>query len=104
MYIISYSEYTVVPSVVYACHAFSSNASIFFVHSLDQGQEEAAIGVFLIKDGIDRCLVGFLPRHNIRHRLDFDGKSAQVVEFLHLSPSPAVRARSHRLRGACMAA
>jgi hypothetical protein len=78
--------------------------SLLVIPLSDQGQEEAAICVFWINDGIDKCLVGFLPRHNIQHRHDFDGKVAQVVELLQLSPSPAVRARSQRLCGACMAA
>jgi hypothetical protein len=75
------------------------------LHSyIDQEQEEAAIKVFWVTDGIDRCLVGFLPRHCIPHRRDFDGKLAQIIEFLEASTNPAERARSQRMRGSCMAA
>ena len=33
-------------------------------------------------DGIDRCLVGFLPRHCVRHKEKDEGRVAQIVEFL----------------------
>ena len=61
----------------------------------DAGKEEPAVGVYWVTDGVDRCLVGFLPRHCIFHRKDFDGKLAQVVEFLGSSESPSARQRSH---------
>ena len=32
----------------------------------DRGHEESALGVFLVSDGVDRCLIGFLPRQLIR--------------------------------------
>ena len=69
----------------------------------DAGKEEPAVGVYWVTDGIDRCLVGFLPRHCVHHRKDFDGKLAQVVEFLGSSTSPSARQRSHRMCGSCMA-
>ena len=41
------------------------------------GQEESAIGAFWVTDGIDRCLVGFLPRHCLAHKGDFDANISQ---------------------------
>ena len=48
----------------------------------DKGTEETAISVFWITDGIDRCLVGFLPRHLVKHSARYEGRAAQIVEFL----------------------
>ena len=30
------------------------------------GKEEAAIAVYWVSDGIDRCRVGFLPKHQVK--------------------------------------
>jgi hypothetical protein len=32
-----------------------------------EGKEETAITAILVTDGIDRCRVGFVPRHMVRH-------------------------------------
>lgn len=69
----------------------------------DKGREETAIAVYWVTDGMDRCRVGFLPRHCIRHAQDFDGKVAQVVEFLQHSDNKRARERSYRNCGMCMA-
>ena len=54
-------------------------------------------------DGIDRCRVGFLRRHLLKHKKDYDGKLAQIVELLALSESPGDRMKHHRNRRACVA-
>ena len=75
-----------------------------FPQSSGAGAEESAIGVYWVTDGIDRCLVGFLPRHCVRHFDQYEGRIAQVVEFLKSWESPSARRRSHLKRGVCMAA
>ncbi len=70
----------------------------------DKEEEESPMGVYWVTDGLDRCLVGFLPRKMVRMRNDFDGKVAQVTEFLKASDYAADRSRSRRMHGICMAA
>jgi hypothetical protein len=65
----------------------------------DEGREEAAIAAYWITDGVDRCRVGFMPRHFVPHAEMFDGKVAQVVELLEYSESKADRNRSYRNKG-----
>ena len=67
------------------------------------GQEETALAVYWVTDGIDRCRVGFLPRHLLKHQAAYNGKQAQIVEFVAESNSPADRAKSHRCYGLCRA-
>ena len=67
----------------------------------DSGVEETAIAAFWVTDGVDRCLVGFLPRHYIKHKKAYDGKLAQVVEILDDSESTTQRRRSNRNCGMC---
>ena len=58
--------------------------------------------MYLVSDGIDRYLVGFLPRHLLPYREQYDGKVAQVVEFYKGSESPATRRSPHKNRGMCV--
>ena len=67
------------------------------------GEEETALAVYWVTDGIDRCRVGFLPRHLLKHKTAYNGKLAQIVEFVADSDSPADRAKSHRCYGLCRA-
>jgi hypothetical protein len=68
------------------------------------GKEETALAVYWVTDGIDRCKVGFLPRHLIKHKHEYDGKTAQIVEFLEASDSPSDRAKSQRNMGVAIGA
>jgi hypothetical protein len=68
------------------------------------GKEETALAVYWVTDGIDRCKVGYLPRHLVKHKHDYDGKIAQIVEFLEGSDSPSDRAKSHRNVGVAIGA
>ncbi len=65
----------------------------------EHGQEETALAVYSISDGIDHCHVGFLSRALVKHKKEYDGKIAQVVEFLDKSESPQDRKKSHRCMG-----
>jgi hypothetical protein len=69
-------------------------------------KEETAIGVYWVTDGIDsRCLVGFLPRSCVKKNSHiYNGRVAQVVEFLSTSESPSSQKKSQAKRGVCMAA
>ena len=58
------------------------------------GTEETALAVYLVTDGVDRCKVGFLPRNLIKHQDKYDGKTAQIVEFLDTLTCPSAKAKS----------
>ena len=66
-----------------------------FVQIWCNEQEETALAVYWVTDGIDRCRVGFLPCHLLKHQAAYNGKLAQIVEFVAESNSPADRAKSH---------
>ena len=68
-----------------------------------EGREEPAIAVYWVTDGLDRCRVGFLPRYLIKHSSYYEGKLAQVVEFLDESEEKEQRAKSRRDKGVCRA-
>ena len=59
-------------------------------------KEEKAVGTFWVSDGIDCCLVGFLPRHMVKHSSKYNGRLAQVTEIYGDSDSPVKRRKHHR--------
>jgi hypothetical protein len=68
----------------------------------DRNNEETAIAAYWITDGVDRCQVGFLPRHCIHQARNFDGCIVQVVAFLLAqSENASERRHSRNNRGWC---
>ena len=51
-----------------------------------EGKEETAIVAIWVTDGIDRCRVGFLPRHMVRHAARYDRALAQVTRVFSSDP------------------
>ena len=47
------------------------------------GKEEKAIEVVWVTEGMDRCRVGFLPRHMVRHAARYNGVLAQVTRVFN---------------------
>jgi hypothetical protein len=70
----------------------------------DDVLEEMAIAAHWLSDSVKLCRVGFLPRQFIKHADKFDGKLAQITEFLAMSDSLSCRRLSRRNRGMCRAA
>jgi hypothetical protein len=70
------------------------------------GKEESAIGVFWVSDGIDRCMVGFLPRHHIKHWKKYEGVLAQITEIYCKDDnnSPTKQQKSLKNHGCAIAA
>ena len=53
---------------------------------LVDGKEETAIACYWVTDGVDRCRVGFLKRHMVKHAWRFDGALVQVTKVLSADP------------------
>jgi hypothetical protein len=51
-----------------------------------EGKEETAITAIWVSDRIDRCRVGFVPRHMVRHAARYDGALAQVTRVFSSNP------------------
>ena len=67
------------------------------------GREETAIAAHWITEGIERCRVGFLGKHTVKHWKRYDGKVAQVTEIYKDHESPTKRQKNHKCGGACEA-
>ena len=70
---------------------------------IDKNNKETAVAAYWVTDGIDRCRVGFLPRHCVYQVATLDGQLVLVVALLANSDSPAQRRHSRNNRGACYA-
>ena len=71
------------------------------------GKEETAIAAIWVTDGIDRCRVGYLPRHMVAHEKLYDGALAQVTKVMSGDAAffnSVERRLFHKNRGCCMAA
>jgi len=51
-----------------------------------EGKEETAITEIWVTDGIDRCRVGFVPRHMVRYAARYAGALAQVTHVFSDNP------------------
>lgn len=69
------------------------------------GKEETAIAAYWVTGGVDACRVGFLRRHMVKYKDEYDGVLAQVTEvFSDETESPSDRLKFHRNKGCCRAA
>ena len=77
------------------------------VQVLVEGKEETAIAAVWINDGIDRCRIGFLPLHMVKHAARYDGAVAQVTRVFCGDVDAcdtAERRAFHKNHGCCLAA
>ena len=71
------------------------------------GVEETAISCYWVTDRIDRCCVGFLKRHMVKHARRFDGALVQVTRVLSDDPrvcDAAERKKKYSNHGCALAA
>ena len=67
-------------------------------------EEATALAVVHVTEGIDGCRVGYLRRHLLKYKDEYDGRLAQVTEvFGEKSESPSDRAKHFRNHGCAMA-
>jgi hypothetical protein len=70
----------------------------------DDGRHVNALAVYWVSDGVDRCRVGFLPKHLLKHSESYEGKLLQVTEMYKNHSSLTLRSRNQRDRGVCLCA
>jgi len=59
---------------------------LFKIQLMVEGKEETAITAYWVTGGIDRCHVGFVPCHMVRHAPRYDGALAQVTRVFSNDP------------------
>ena len=77
------------------------------VQTLVEGKEEMAIAAVWVNDSIDRCCVGFLPWHMVKHVARYGGALAQCVRVFLGDANVCDTAECsafHRSHGFCLAA
>jgi hypothetical protein len=70
---------------------------------LVDGKEETAIACYWVTAGIDRCRVGFLKHHMVKHAGRFDGALVQVTKVFstdHCVSDTAEQKMHHQIMGA----
>jgi len=68
------------------------------------GKEETAVAAVWVTDGMERCRVGFLQRHMVKHAARYDGALAQVTKVLSANNDDmAERHLFYKNKGCCYA-
>jgi hypothetical protein len=67
----------------------------------DEKKTETVLACFLVKDGLDCCMVGFLPERYNKEGDLYDGSLAQVTEVFAQSEQPWKRRMSRKHKGCC---
>ena len=70
----------------------------------DGVKEATALAVYHVTGGIDCCRVGFLRRHLLKYKDEYDARLAQVTEvFGEDTESPSDQQKHYRNKGCCRA-
>ena len=60
------------------------------------GHEQSAVGVYWVSDGVDRCLVGYLHRHQVKHLNKLEGALCQVTEVYSDNSDSPMKWHKHK--------
>lgn len=61
-----------------------------------EGNEVFSIGAVKVSDGVESCLIGFLPRYQLNTQGDVIGKYGTITKLYAVSPRAAEREIDHR--------
>eukprot|EP00474_Spongospora_subterranea_P006065 CRZ06523.1 hypothetical protein [Spongospora subterranea] len=80
-----------------------SEMLVLFKHTIlctSEGTVENGVACYRIRDGVQSCRVGFLPRNIVaRSKDDYEDKFAQILQLYNESDNVAKRNKSHRNKG-----
>ena len=58
-------------------------------------------GVYWVSDGVDRCLVGYLHRHQVKHLNKLKGAPCQATEVYSDNPDSPTKQHKHKKNFGC---
>ena len=65
------------------------------------GHEQSAVGVYWVSDDVDRCLVGFLHCHQVKHLNKLEGALCQVTEVYSDNSDSPMKLHKHKKNFGC---
>ena len=65
------------------------------------GHEQSAVGVYWVSDGVDRCLVGYLHHHQVKHLNKLEGALCQVTEVYSDNSDSPTKWHKHKKNFGC---
>ena len=65
------------------------------------GHEQSAVGVYWVSDGVDRCLVGYLHHHEVKHLNKLEGALCQVAEVYSDNSDSPTKWHKHKKNFGC---
>ena len=68
------------------------------------GHEQSVVGVYWVSDGVDRCLVGYLHCHKVKHLNKLEGALCQVTEVYSDNSDSPTKQHKHKKNFGCATA
>ena len=65
------------------------------------GHEQSAVGVYWVSDGVDRCLVGYLHRQQVKHLNKLEDALCQVTEVYSDNSDSPTKWHKHKKNFGC---
>ena len=65
------------------------------------GYDQSVVGVYWVSDGVDRCLVGFLHCHQVKHLNKLEGALCQVTEVYSDNSDSPMKCHKHKKNFGC---
>ena len=65
------------------------------------GHEQSAVGVYWVSDRVDRCLVGYLHHHQVKHLNKLEGPLCQVTEVYSDNSDSPTKQHKHKKNYGC---
>eukprot|EP00977_Amphora_coffeiformis_P016607 scaffold5169_cov172-Amphora_coffeaeformis.AAC.38 len=66
------------------------------VQDMIDGEGQPAVAAYSVSDGVDCCMVGYLPIHLIKHKARYIGKLYPCIGLLDNSDKQAEQTRPHQ--------
>ena len=66
------------------------------------GCEQSTVGVYWVSDGVDRCLVRYLHRHQVKHLNKLEGALCQVTEVYSDNSDSPMKQHKHKKNFGCV--
>ena len=65
------------------------------------GHKQSAVGVYWVSDSVDRCLAGYLHRHQVKHLNKLEGALCQVTEVYSDNSDSPTKQHKHKKNFGC---
>ena len=89
---------------IFVCCGNGKVVTHFLFHATGQAKYRTLLLAVWVTEGVDRCVVGYLPEKYHRHADELNGRLFQVVELFSKATAPNKKRYCECYKGVCIAA